>query len=223
MTIKERCDEVRELFYKKISLVENICDKSIKGSVYFSLIDCLAQEYTGYCCSKKSKNREAFKEFIEKFSCNKILHLINYVTLYYDNKEKFNEKGIFIDKILSQGCVYEYDQISRLFPIDQVNDIADINMNQHELISQLWFYRNKLLHECNAMAYDIAENGFLVTENVPYFYSISTDWVFCIPIGFLKNLLTECLNNYLIYCEKNNKDPFQNNCKERKFYLAWTN
>lgn len=43
------------------------------------------------------------------------------------------------------------------------------------------------------------------------------NWSINIPYTFLKNLTTECINNYMEDCQKNDRDPYTN----VKEYNSW--
>jgi hypothetical protein len=46
-------------------------------------------------------------------------------------------------------------------------------------------------------------------------------WELTIPIGFLRKLPIECIDEYLKFSLKYKNDPFENNTLTRKSVLAW--
>lgn len=114
-------------------------------------------------------------------------------------------------------------EINEIFAKVNFATISSKEKDKHRLVSQLWFFRNKIVHEHNSISYDISNNTSYILDNVPYFYSLSNKWVFCIPTKFVKELTIRCLENYLRHCEEYNKDPFENNNQDRSTYLLWVN
>lgn len=220
MTIKERCQEIKQHFLNKITLAEQTHDRAIISIVCLSILDCMAQENAKY---SKGKNKKTFVNFIKKYGASDILDCVNYVTLYYECTEMFNLEGFCINNILSNGCVYTLPEIGEIFSKFNLDTIPLQQKNEHKLDSQLWYYRNKIMHEFNTISYDISDGTSWIPNNVPYFYSLSNNWVFCIPTKFIKELTIRCLKNYLYYCEECNQEPFENNNDDRSVYLSWVN
>ena len=220
MTIKKRCQEIKEYFLNKITLAEQTQDRAIISVVCLSILDCLAQESSN---SPIFNNQKSFIDFVKKYGDSNILDCVNYVTLYYANIEKFNLQGIYINQILSSGCVYTLPEVCEIFRKISTDTTPYKELKNHNLSNQLWFYRNKVMHEHNTLSYDISKNTSWIPDNVPYFYSYSSKWVFCIPTNFIKELLIRCLENYLRHCEECDKDPFKNNNSDRSIYLSWVN
>lgn len=220
MTIKERCQEIKQHFLNKITLAEQTHDRAIISIVCLSILDCMAQENAKY---SKDKNMKTFVNFIKKYGASDILDCVNYITLYYECTEMFNLEGFCINNILSNGCVYTLPEIGEIFSKFNLDTIPLQQKNEHKLDSQLWYYRNKIMHEFNTISYDISDGTSWIPNNVPYFYSLSNNWVFCIPTKFIKELTIRYLKNYLYYCEECNQEPFENNNDDRSVYLSWVN
>ena len=220
MTIKERCQEIKQYLLNKVALVEQTHDRAIISIVCLSILECMAQENAEY---QNGENKESFVNFIKKYGASDILDCVNYITLYYKYTKIFNSKGFFINGILSNGCVYTLPEINEIFAKVNFSTISSKKKDTHRLASQLWFYRNKIVHEHNSISYDVSDNTSWIPDNVPYFYSLSNNWVFCIPTRFIKELTIRCLGNYLHYCEERNQDPFKNNNRNRSIYLSWSN
>lgn len=218
MTIKERCEEVWEYFTKKVTLAEQTQDPVIISVVCLSILDCLAQENAKY---RNGKNEKIFTDFVKKYSDSDILDCVNYITLYYANTENFNLHKVYINKLLSSGNIYTLPEVCEIFEKVSLSEIPLNKIDSHKFVNQLWFYRNKVMHEHNTLSNDISKNTSWISNNVPYFYSCESNWLFCIPAGYIKKLLLDCLENYLHHCEKINQDPFDNNTCDRPIYLAW--
>lgn len=220
MTITKRCQEIKEYFFNKITLAEQTQDPAIISVVCLSILDCLAQENVKY---RNGKNEKFFTDFVKEYGDSDILDCVNYVTLYYANIKKFNLNEVYINQLLSSGCIYTLSEICEIFEKVPLFTNSSELLEKHKFAKQLWFYRNKVMHEHNTLSYDISSGSSFIPNNVPYFYSLSNKWMFCIPTKYIKELLIRCLENYLCHCEDCDKDPFANNTCDRTIYLAWTN
>lgn len=64
MTIKERCQEIKQYFLNKITLAEQTHDRAIISIVCLSILDCMAQENAKY---SNGENKKTFVNFIKQY------------------------------------------------------------------------------------------------------------------------------------------------------------
>ena len=94
-------------------------------------------------------------------------------------------------------------------------------IEKHKYSKLIYKFRCKIAHERNLIGgiATIEENNY----KYPIYIDFSGYWKLIFPYTFLKDLFTNCINNYLEECKKYKKDPFENNNMEKRkaFYGFW--
>ena len=104
--------------------------------------------------------------------------------------------------------------------------------NDHQLITLIYRMRSKATHEMTGLGEKI--NTPMETKLTEPFYrnvlrgyvlddKIVSEFAYelVIPNIFIRDLLMDCINGYLIECKIENKLPFGNNGILRKHRLTW--
>lgn len=234
--IDSRILEISEHFDEKVRVIRDINDKRFQVLCLFSLIESLVQEYSNY---RRGGEQQKFTTFVLKFQ-NKwdFLRHTDPVTLFYEVQDHLDD-DINLE-FMSEGCIYSPDEVIKSGKTEEI--IAYLKTSKHQNVNELkerhryvdllYRLRSKLSHESSAPGW-LAEKSFGVPEPLPYYTSCSRRysidgkaiedhvWELVMPVELIKQLLYECLENYLKSCEESQRVPFSNNKFERKFRLAW--
>lgn len=234
--IKSRISEIQKHYEDRIESIRKIDEKYFQLLCLFSLIDCLAQEYSNY---SKGQEQKRFTTFVLEFQKRwGFLEHIDPVTLYYDVQEHLDDEINL--NILTEGSVYSPAHMIKSDITETIVDCLESkgiqNINnykiKHRYVDLLYKMRSKLSHELSASG-SVLPMGMGEAESLPYYMSVSRVysidekiieddiWELVVPVGFIEQLLRDCLDNYLKFCEETLRDPFSNNKFERKFRLAW--
>ena len=215
----DRYKEVIDYYKDKLNTINKIDDLQIRKLVVVSMIDSLAQEYYNY----KGNNKKIFRDFVLKFTKNySFLNDVDVVTLYYKNKEIFNQSNYNLD-FLEDGNNYSAIQVIEMIETRNMINFAcnkQIDIDKHKYINLIYKCRSKLTHEFLDIGSHLKflENN----ETINYlsyskFNSEDVEWKISIPYSFLEKLFIECLNGYIYYCKNKKIDPFENS----KEYMHW--
>ena len=228
-----RNKETLEWVTRKSQIIDNIPDNYFKALCYFSLIENFSQEYSNYPLQKQA---ESFCKFVSDFSSSySFLTEYDPVTLYYDFEAEL--KGSFDLSFLDYGVNYNPDHAVKYGrATEMIKSLEPYNkkerIQKHKYVRLLYSLRSKLSHELFNQHAMLATDIHLLPE-YPYYIPCSRAydkegervrdqiWDLVVPVGFIKNLVLECINNYLDYCLKNKNDPFENNRLDRKSITAW--
>ena len=112
-------------------------------------------------------------------------------------------------------------------------DIRDRYERKHKFINLLYKMRSKGVHEFGRLGIEHVDER-LDNKEIPYYRDISVGFVendklvtykiyeLVIPSKFIYNLVEDCIDNYLDYCLKNKRFPYENNRGiKRKVYISW--
>lgn len=212
----DRYQEIINYYYRKLAALEKIDDLQIKKLVVLSMIDSLAQEYYNY----PKNSTKAFCDFIIRFTKSyKFLNEIDPVTLFYENKQFFTQKGYSLD-YLDDGSNLHVPQVIIMPKTKEIINCArsnNLNIDKHSYANLIYKFRSKLSHEFK----DIGSPFKMLEENKIINYisygEINIEWKINIPYSFLKLLFNECLDGFIKERKLQNIDPFENS----KEYLNW--
>jgi len=229
---KERDRKVHNKVDTRIQIIDEIPDNYFKALCYFSLIESFAQEYAKYCKGTTKNFCDFVLAFDTKYS---FLCEIDPVTLYYDFESLLQDK--FDLSFLDHGVYYNPDHAIQHGKANEM--IATLNLEKkdgriahHRYVNLLYSLRSKLSHELSSHN-DMLLTNLHLLDKYPYYNRcfrsyISSDksiedsvWELVVPIGFIRELALECINNYLAYSLKNKNDPFENERMDRKSHITW--
>lgn len=231
-----RIAEIQKHYEDRIESIRNIKEKYFQLLCFFSLLDSLSQEYSNY---SQEKEHQKFASFILGFQKKwDFLEYTDPITLYYDVQEHLNDT-VNLD-VLTEGNVYSPAHMinsgitERIFDCLASKGVQNIEgyKRKHRYVNLLFKMRSKISHELSTPG-SVSAMGLGETEPLPYYMSVSRVysideniiqddiWELVVPVGFIEQLLKECLNNYLNFCKETQQAPFSNNKFERKFRLAW--
>lgn len=219
-----RIEEIKEFVENKFTIIDNIEDMSFKHLCLFSLIECFAQEYSNY----NKNNTENFTNFINIFANNPLLEKHDPVTLYYMYNKKINNSEFNLDYLYDSITNYpelDWSGISVLPNTNKIIKICEDNnldIKRHKYINLIYKWRSKFSHEMSAPSTIF---NSMQEYNAPTYYELSqllkesnnSSVHLIFPYLFLRNLFKQAINQYIIYCETEEIDPFKNS----KNYLSW--
>lgn len=229
-----RDKEVRDWLKLKCSIIDSITDNCFQAICYFSLLECFAHEYGNY---PKNKSGKTFCDFVLRFQRSyDFLGMIDPVTLFYNFKSQLDDSFdlSFVD---SMGCYTPENAIKsgkseKMIEKLKISGVPEKAINKHKYVKLLYSLRSKLSHELSPPG-GVMESNHQFLGKYPYYISCGRSyvindiiirdnvWELTIPVGFIKNLTLECLNNYLKYSLQHKKDPFENNVITRKSKMTW--
>lgn len=225
--MNERIEEIRNFTIEKLKVIDSINDKVFQSLCLFSLLDCFAQEYGNY--SKNSQ--EDFCNFILKYANQDYiddLEKTDPITLYYSCEILKNRTNL--SNLTDSYWNYSPNKIQKeCINICNECKICKNNMNcklirEHKYIKLLYKYRSKLVHEMNPPS--LVPNDLYNYENISYYHISSLfnendkgHWRLVFPYKYIKDLCVNVIDSYLTFCEKEDKDPFDN--LKKKKYLNW--
>lgn len=231
---KSRIIEVRAWTSKRFEIIDSIPDNYLKGVCYFSLLESFVQEYEGH---DKNSCSEAFCSFILKFQHSyDFLNETDPVTLYYDFQPQLQDS--FDLSFLEFGSNYNPNHAIQTRLADEMIrvlrqlGVKDKKIYLHKYVRLLYSLRSKLSHELSSYTAMYSTELHLL-ENYPYYLQLSRSyvkdevlvrdsvWELIVPVGFIRMLVVECIENFLKYCEDNSRDPFESNGAIRKSDTAW--
>lgn len=225
--------DIRAWLASRIQIIDNIPDNYFKALCYFALIENFAQEYKNYLINGSSN---VFCDFILKFNSSySFLDKYDPVTLYYDFECQL--KYSFDLSFLEPNVYHPVDQV---LPYSKASEMADSlkshvkhkYIDRHKFVNLLYSLRSKLSHELYNQ-HTMLEADLYLLDEYPYYVSCSRSyenegilvrdeiWDLVVPVGFIKNLALECINNYLDYSLTNKNDPFENNSLNRRSTKTW--
>lgn len=228
---REKRDKViRTWMEERTQIIDNIPDNYFKAICYNSLIECFAQEYSAYPTG--NMNATAFCDFILTFQKSYgFLDKIDPVTLYYYFEAELQGQYdlSFLDNpdYYNPNHAIKYGKASEMVSTLKMLGVKNRFIERHRYVRLLYSLRSKLSHELSS------HNGMMSTDlhllsKYPYyihcFASYLVDgqvWELVVPVGFIKKLALECINNYLDYSLENKDDPFENDRINRKSHIAW--
>lgn len=225
--------DLRSFVESKSEIIDKIPDNYLRTLCYFALIENFAQEYDNYSNKKQS---EVFCIFVLKFQTSySFLDKLDPVTLYYEFETELKQH--FDLHFLDHGVNYNPDHVvqhGKAYEMVEYLKSRNVrkNFDKHNFVRLLYSLRSKLSHELYNQHNMLATDLHLLKE-YPYYLPDSTFpftnddvepeifWDLVIPVGFIRKLALEVINNYLDYSLKNKNDPFENNTQERKSVKTW--
>ena len=246
--LTKRIDEARAFLEKNLAIIDGIEDNTFQLICMFALLDCLAQEQANY--PRDSKNAFCQFVLKHQKQCN-FLEEVEPITLYYRVEELIDEvvmiPGIPPGKEVSiEDLGYLYgEKVKDILPkrkaeeilshINRIkgNDFAARMAKDHQLISLLYRMRSKAVHEMSGLGeiWQFESRDSFPSE--PYYrdvgrgYLQGEEWVsddvveLVIPNLFIRNILADCIDGYLLDCKEARRFPFSNNHITRKHKLSW--
>ena len=209
--------EIKEYYNSIIKDSELSENYIIRKLTILALTDSLAQEYYNY----KGTNSSIFENFVMKMVKKyNYLKEIDIVSLYYDNKILFDSNNLTLN-FLEDSYEYSPNQIINESHYTLMINFAKrkgIKINKYSYINLIYKYRSKIVHEFRLLGSNFKSmQKYNDITYLSYGFNNKTRWEINIPYQFLKNILDECLENFLLDRLKNNQDPFVNS----KSYLNW--
>ena len=231
---EKRDKEIRTWMEERTKIVDNIPDNYFKAMCYFSIIESFAQEYSDY---PDKKSTQAFCDFVLQFQASyAFLNEYDPVTLYYDFEtqleEKFNLSFLDHGRNRNPDQAIQHGKANEMVKSLKKLGIKDRLIKRHSYVCLLYSLRSKLSHELSSHN-DMLSTDLHLLNEYPYYlprfrsYPVNGSrvrdqvWVLVVPVGFIKKLAFECINNYLDYSLENKDDPFENDRLNRKSHIAW--
>lgn len=235
----QHCVELlRSEFRAKIEHIDSLPERSLQLLCMFSLIDCLAQEWSAYTYSKKSS--DIFCDFVLSHQKRyDYLDMIEPVTLFYHTEEKIID-AISLDSLGPLGMRPVKDILS-LSKSDEIiqhlkktvgEKYANTKAKEHRLITLIYRMRSKIAHEITGLGVEqFSYKDFKIAE--PYYNDVSrlyddennivSDDIYelVIPNCFIRDILIDCIDGYLTECITQSRLPFENNHISRRHLLSW--
>lgn len=231
---ESRDKEIHEWLESKVETIDAIPDNYLQAICYFSLLECFVQEYGNYPTNNVAKT---FCDFVLTFQRSyAFLNMIDPVTLFYHFQAQLSSRFdlSFVD---SSGCYTPDHAIKDGNAKQMIEELRLLGVREdaiikHKYVRLLYSLRSKLSHELSPPGGVMwSKHHFL--EKYPYYISCGRSiildstiirnevWELTMPVGFIKSLVIECINNYLDFSLKHKNDPFENNEPTRKSRLAW--
>lgn len=242
----KKIELARIFLAKELSEIDQITNPTMQLVCMFSLLDCLAQEEANYPWDSK----KAFCEFIlaHQKQCD-YLTGVEPVTLFY-RVEDLIEKTVIIpgfppEKVISVESLGlnmcsarkailsgKSQEIIAYISQKKGAEFAEKMGREHQLISLLYRMRSKAVHEMSSLGQCLWEHD-RSSPTEPYYrdvgraYVLNGDWVsddvyeLMIPNAFIRNILQDCVEDYLLKCGEEKRFPFANNSMTRKYRLSW--
>lgn len=223
----------REWIAKTMNEIEKIEMKEVKLLTYFSIMEMMAQEYDNF---PSNKLQDSFTKFVVKFQ-NKydFLEAVDPITLFYRVEDivvpKVNLNNLVDGEIYLLKSKHISDKVLEIeteLIAKNGKEYAHKRLKEHRYVDLLYRMRCRLSHEFSAphisfnkvinepsyinCSRQYVSNGRLVNDAV---------WQLRFPVGFVKDLCLNCLENYLDYCLKEHIPPNKNNGLDRKCELSW--
>ena len=214
-----RHDEIRQFVNSKLSTIDAIKDMTFQTVCLFSLLECFAQEHSDY---PKGEPGKVFRKFLIDFLDKEdldILNLVDPISLYYN-----------CDKLES---IYSLDNLTPMIynPIQIQNGCADIlqacdnclddkcdKKEKHKYLNLLYRCRNKISHE---MQTPTTRLEWMQEESHISYHKVSNVWHLSFHNVYLKNIFNKAIKSFINQRDKNSIDPFVNNDKARRKFIAW--
>ena len=198
--VEESINDWRNYANKVIEAVENSEMKQIKLLVYFSLMDCIAQDLENY---PKGGQQNTFTKFILKYQKGyDFLELVDPITLYYHFEEKLTPY-VNLEELEEATCYDVNDTPIRSLADKMSVLLDDDKLKKHRYVDLLYRIRCMISHEFSdsyTVKHEIYDNPFYIncgrcytTEN----NNVVEDdvWQLRFPIKFIKELCINCINN----------------------------
>ena len=249
--LAKRIDDVRAFLEKELAAIDDIEDITFQLIGIFAMIDCLAQEQANYPQGLwAAKNAFCQFVLKHQKQCD-YLEEVEPVTLYYHVEDLIDEVvllpgfppekevsiedlgylyGERVKDILSRG---KSEEILSYIEAKKGREFADKKAKDHQLISLLYRMRSKAVHEMSGLGeiWHLEKKGPTPAEphyrDVGRGYVQGEEWVsdnvieLVIPNIFVRNILSDCIDGYLLDCRETKRFPFSNNHMTRKHKLSW--
>lgn len=245
--LESEIKSMRSFFDKWIDTIDKIEDQTMQLLCMFSLIDSIAQESNNY---SGNNNTKIFCDFVLSH-CKKFDYLneIEPVTLFYDIEELIDDV-VLIDgfppepEISLNFYSIESKTVPEFIKSKEAKEIVNYAKNKapqkierHRLIKLIYRMRDKAVHEMGSIGIEKYNKINLYNKklinNEPYYFDIGRTYVednlivsdgileLIIPNEFIREVMVDCIENYLIDCRENKRAPFSNNEITRKHNLTW--
>ncbi len=224
--IENKVNNLKSDLQKELDDIEKMGCYKLKTLCIMALLEQYAQSYND---EKKKSNSQKFTDFVSTFSKNKIIKLYDPVTLSYEynrcsKNAKYDlalpscERPIHITNDILKSKVRELESL--------INSEKALNctrlLSKHQIVALLYRYRCKLSHEFKSPSVIWEDEQAL---DVPFVTEVTiigekkriTRWELRLPYKFIKNIITDTVNNYLDNCIQKGVLPFSNNQQ----YLDW--
>jgi hypothetical protein len=231
---EKRNKDIQKWLNERFEIINSISDNYFQAICYFALMERFAQEHSSY---PKHNSTEAFRDFVIEFQTSyAFINEYDPVTLFYDF-EKELEKDYNLS-FLNHGVYYNPDHAIQHGKADaMIESLKHLgkkkkNIERHKFVYLLYSLRSSLSHECSCHN-NMMESNLHLLDEYPYYVSCSRAyyigdsicndnvWHLVMPVGFIKALAKECIDNYLNYSLLHKNDPFENDAFLRKSHVAW--
>lgn len=124
--------------------------------------------------------------------------------------EKMSDANIYCPKFSSIEIMRQRNEVIKA---------TEILKENHKYISLIYCTRSKLLHEHqSAGVIDVdTENNY----TTPIYLDCTKYWSLLFPYRFLKELFSNCIENYLLYQKSCAEDPFNDNFDRKSQYAFY--
>ena len=249
--VAKRADKVRAHFEEVVAQIDAITDRELQLLCMFSLIDCMAQEWANYPSTKTKSEQDVFCDFVlnhqTKYS---FLKEIDPITLYYDVEDEIGfeapQPGFPLIKRVTLTSPWlrsvtkftdfvhlgKADEIARELRKTKAEEHVARKLERHRLIRLIYRLRSKVTHELSPLGDEhplmkpyqcgepyyrevgrkYIEDGNVVTDHV---------YELIIPNDFIREIMLDCMDQYLMECVENDHAPFENNSFMRRFRITW--
>lgn len=224
-TAKNTVSNVRTVIMQHINQIKQLPNENHRMILICSLVDSFAQHVSNYALHN---NADHFADFLVKYSKEhaNILSAICPSTLFYHAQKDLPDNAILTfgeDETVfadDQVAVNEVHRIISLLPTSKQQTYA----KKHRYAQLIYAMRNKLVHEMIVVGCEVS----FITEDsdpIPHMiYGVSgypECWLLHIPEKLVFDVAESAISNYLDECEKEQRNPFQNNDIGRLCYKSW--
>ena len=249
--VANRVDKVRTHFEEIAAQIDAITDRELQLLCMFSIIDCMAQEWAHYPPSKIKSEQDVFCDFVLKHQAKyDYLNEIDPITLYYDVEDEIGfedplpgfppiKRVTLISPWLRSVTKFtEFVYLGKAAEITQElrrtksEEHVTRKLERHRLIRLIYRLRSKVTHELSALG---GEHPLMKPYQCgePYYREIGRKYIddgnvvsdhvyeLIIPNDFIREIMLDCIDHYLMECVENDHAPFENNSFMRRFRITW--
>lgn len=236
MTFDEQIKVIRQWKERQFDLIKHIDNEFYRRILLLICIDTVAQRQDVEPDNLSSSNTEIFTSFLLEYvktePYRSILTQVCPVTLYYHYKDKLPkgaEIQLFKSRIYKAGNAElntEAERILALIPEEQ----RESARKKHTYARLIYQMRNKLVHEMTSVGiHDVFD---MDNQGLPYISMASEmdengfesgKWFLHIPEKMVWICADESIENYLAFCEENQKKPMVDDDRYTEIRLRWYN
>ena len=246
--VAKRVDAVRGSFEDTVAQIDAIKDRELQLLCMFSLIDCMAQEWANY---QQKGEQDVFCDFVLKHQTKyNYLNEIDPITLYYDVEDEIGFEAYrpgfppmkrvmltspwlrSITKFTDFVHLGKADEIAQELRRTKTEEQVTRKLERHRLIRLIYRLRSKVTHELSALG---DEHPLMKPYQCgePYYREVGRKYIedgnvvsdhvyeLIIPNEFIREIMLDCMDHYLMECVENDHAPFENNSFMRRFRITW--